>query len=171
MKTRLSMIAIKHILIATDFSETSDAALAYARQLAHMFASTLHVLHVAGNVIEAAVGTEMYAADFVGMQREVEQAAREQLDVVVTDDDRRTLAVRAVVRTSNSPAQEIVAYAKDAKVDLIVLGTHGRGGVAHLFLGSVAERVVRTASCPVLTVRGYVSTSPASRIEEAAVHA
>jgi nucleotide-binding universal stress UspA family protein len=165
------MTTIKHILIATDFSETSDAALAYARQLAHVFGSTLHVLHVAGNVIETAIGTELYAADFVAMQREVEEAAQKQLEVVVTDDDRRTLAARTILRTSNSPAQEIVAYAQEAKVDLIVLGTHGRGGVAHIFLGSVAERVVRTAPCPVLTVRGQVSTSPALRVEDAAAHA
>jgi nucleotide-binding universal stress UspA family protein len=64
-----------------------------------------------------------------------------------------TIGADTVIVTSNSPARSIVAYAKDAQIDLIVLGTHGRGGVAHLFMGSVAERVVRTAPCPVLTVR------------------
>jgi len=57
------------------------------------------------------------------------------------------------VITSNSPSVAIVDYAKQARVDLIVTGTHGRGAVAHLLMGSVAERVVRTAPCPVLTVR------------------
>lgn len=167
----LAMVRLKRILIATDFSETSDAALAYARQLAHAFGSTLHVLHVAGDVLAAAVGTEMYAADFVAMQRDVDEAARKQLDAIVTDEDRHTLAAQAIVRTSNSPAQEIVAYAHDAQIDLIVLGTHGRAGMAHLFLGSVAEHVVRTAACPVLTVRGAVSATVATRTEQTAAHA
>jgi nucleotide-binding universal stress UspA family protein len=57
------------------------------------------------------------------------------------------------MRTSNTPAAEIVSYAKDADVDLVVVGTHGRGALAHMLLGSVAEKVARTAACPVLTVR------------------
>ncbi len=69
------------------------------------------------------------------------------------DEDRALLAARTVIRTSNSPASAIVAYARDANVDLIVMGTHGRGAMAHLVTGSVAERGVRTAPCPVLTVR------------------
>jgi nucleotide-binding universal stress UspA family protein len=68
-------------------------------------------------------------------------------------EDRRDLHSKAVVLTSTTPALSIVQYARDAKVDLIVVGTHGRGAVAHLFLGSVAERVVRMAPCPALTVR------------------
>jgi nucleotide-binding universal stress UspA family protein len=58
-----------------------------------------------------------------------------------------------VIRTSDTPADEIVKYAQAETIDLIVLGTHGRPGVAHLFMGSVAEKVVRTAPCPVLTLR------------------
>ncbi len=165
------MVALKHILIAIDFSETSNAAFFYARQLAYAFRSTLHVLHVAGNVLESAVGTEMYTADFVGMQEEVTEAAHQQLEAVVTDEDRRALNAKAIVRTSNSPAHEIVGYARDAKIDLIVVGTHGRGGLAHAFLGSVAERVVRTAPCPVLTVRGTLSASGTKRTEQVAAHA
>jgi nucleotide-binding universal stress UspA family protein len=58
-----------------------------------------------------------------------------------------------VLRVSGTPALAIVTYAKDANLDLIVMGTHGRGGMAHVLMGSVAEKVVRTAPCPVLTVR------------------
>ena len=71
----------------------------------------------------------------------------------IDDDDRRELHAKTVLVTSVNPAVAIVTYAKDAAVDLIVIGTHGRGGVAHFYMGSVAERVVRTAPCPVLTVR------------------
>jgi len=87
------------------------------------------------------------------LQREVEEAARKQLDAVVTEDDRRELGATGVTLTSASPALAIVSYAKDIKADLMIVGTHGRGAMAHLIMGSVAERVVRTAPCPVLTVR------------------
>jgi len=68
-------------------------------------------------------------------------------------DDRNALHARAVLETSDEPADAIVSYAKQAEINLIVMGTHGRDGLAHLLVGSVAERVVRSASCPVLTVK------------------
>jgi universal stress protein A len=147
------MITLKNILVATDFSEASEVALTYARQLAHAFGSTLHVLHVVGDVMAGAIGNEGYTINFVALQGEVEEAARKLLDAVVTDEDRRTLAAKTIVRTSSAPAQAIMSYAGDAHIDLIVVGTHGRGAMAHLLMGSVAERVVRIASCSVLTVR------------------
>ncbi len=162
---------IKNILVATDFSETSEAAVVYARQLAHAFGSTLHVLHVAGNVMATAVGAEGYTVDFPGLQREVEESAQKQLDALITEEDRRTLSAKAIVLTSNSPAQAVVSYAKDAHVDLIVVGTHGRGGVPRMLIGSVAERVVRTAPCPVLTVRQAVAESALPEVEQVAAHA
>jgi nucleotide-binding universal stress UspA family protein len=75
------------------------------------------------------------------------------LDKRLVDNDPKPLPVRPVVVASNAPALTIVAYAKETGADLIVMGTHGRGPMAHLFMGSVAERVVRLASCPVLVVR------------------
>lgn len=149
-------MTLKNILVATDFSEPSEAALAYARQLAHAFGGTLHVLHVVGNVVNAAIGLDGYTTDFGVLQSEVEQAAGKQLEATITEEDRRTLGAKTVLQTSNAPAHAIVTYARDANIDLIVLGTHGRGGMAHMLLGSVAERVVRTAPCPVLTVRQLV---------------
>jgi Universal stress protein UspA and related nucleotide-binding proteins len=147
------VITLKNVLVAIDFGEASETALAYGRELARMAGATLHVLHVVENVIAGAVGVEGYVTDFASLQREVEESARKQLDSMVTDEDRRTLAAKTVTKTSNSPALSIVSYARDAHIDLIIVGTHGRGGMAHLFMGSVAERVVRTAPCPVLTVR------------------
>jgi nucleotide-binding universal stress UspA family protein len=147
------MANAKTILVATDFSEASAAALAYGRELAHALGSTLHVLHVVGNVVAGAVGIEGYTTDYVALQREVEDGARKHLDTIVTEDDRRALAAKTIVLTSNTPAQSIVSYAKDAGIDLVIVGTHGRGGNEHFAIGSVAERVVRLAPCPVLTVR------------------
>ena len=147
------MITLKNILVATDFGAASDTALAYGRQFARSYGATLHVLHVVENVFAATFGVEGYVTNVAALQREVEESARNQLDAVVTENDRRELGAKAVTMASASPALAIVSYAKDAKVDLVILGTHGRGAMAHMLMGSVAERVVRTAPCPVLTVR------------------
>ena len=147
------MILLKQILVATDFSEPSEAALAYGRELARTFNAALVVLHVADDLAAGVAGADGFVFFDPRLQREVDAAARKQLDALVSDEDRTALSAQAVVRTSSAPAVAIVEYAKHAKVDLIVIGTHGRGGMAHLLMGSVAERVVRTAPCPVLTVR------------------
>ena len=147
------MITLKQILVATDFSEPSDCALTYARALACSFKATLHVVHIVGNVVDAAYGAEGYSVAMPELQQEIEDAARKQLDDLPIDKDERPLPTKRVLLTSNSPAGAIVEYAAKHGIDLIVTGTHGRGAVAHLLLGSVAERVVRTAGCPVLTVR------------------
>jgi nucleotide-binding universal stress UspA family protein len=147
------MITLKNVLVATDFGDAAETALAYGRDFARTFGATLHVIHVVDNVLARVGAGEMYAPDLSNFQREVEESARKQLDGLVTDDDRRTLRAQAITRTSNSPALAISAYAKEAGIDLVVMGTHGRGALAHLVMGSVAERVVRIAPCPVLTVR------------------
>jgi nucleotide-binding universal stress UspA family protein len=147
------MITLKNILVATDFSEPSDAALTYGRALARNFEATLHVVHVVGLVSSAAYGAEGYVAAVPELQQDIEDAARKQLDDRLVDNDARPLPTRRVLITSNAPALAIVEYAGRERIDLIVTGTHGRGAVAHLLMGSVAERVVRTAPCPVLTVR------------------
>lgn len=147
------MVLFKNVLVATDFGEASDLALRYGRALAREFGATLRVLHVTENVFTRGLGSDAYVAAFPQLQREIEQAALKRLDDLVSSEDRTALGAQTICLTSNAPAATIVAYAKDAAVDLIVLGTHGRGAVAHLLVGSVAERVVRTARCPVLTVR------------------
>lgn len=147
------MITLKHILVATDFSEPSDAAVTYGRALARNFNATLHVVHVIGNLSSIVYGAEAYAVGWPELQQEVEDAARKQLADRLVDSDAPPLPTLRVVLTSDAPAAAIVDYAGREHIDLIVTGTHGRGGVAHLLMGSVAERVVRTAPCPVLTVR------------------
>jgi nucleotide-binding universal stress UspA family protein len=147
------MITLKNILVATDFSEPSDAALRYGRALAQNFKATLHVVHVVGQMSSLVYGAEAYAGSIPELQQDVEDAARKQLDDLLVDHDAHPLPTRCILLTSNAPAVAIVDYAGRERIDLIVTGTHGRGGVAHLLMGSVAERVVRTAPCPVLTVR------------------
>ena len=147
------MMTIKNILVATDFGEAADVALRYGRALAERFDGTLHVLHVAQNVYINTMGAADYAAMAPDLQRQIEEGARKQLDVLLIDSDKSGPKTIAVVLTAVSAPMAIVNYAKDHTIDVIVMGTHGRGALAHLLMGSVAERVVRLAPCPVLTVR------------------
>ena len=147
------MVTLKRILIATDFGEAADVAFAYGRELARMFGASLDVLHVVDNVIARGYAGEGYIAMYPDLQREVEDIATKRLNALVCDEDRTKLGALTVIRVSGSPALAIVDYARETRVDLIIMGTHGRGAMAHLLMGSVAERVVRTAPCPVLTVR------------------
>ena len=147
------MVTLKNILVPTDFGEAADAALMYARELAGRFGATLHVIHVAENIFLKAYGAETYGPLAADMQRDLEEAARKQLDELLTDSDGSGPPTKRAILTSGSPSFTIVEYANDNAIDLIVMGTHGRGALAHLVMGSVAERVVRLAPCPVLTVR------------------
>jgi nucleotide-binding universal stress UspA family protein len=147
------MIALKKILVATDFSEPSDAALAYGRELARTFGASLTVLHVVDNILTRTYGVDGVVLADPQFQREIETSAQRQVDASLFDEDRQALGAVGLVITSNSPSAAIVTYARDAAIDLIVMGTHGRGAIAQILMGSVAERVVRMAPCPVLTVR------------------
>jgi len=138
------MIHLKHILVPTDFGEASEAALTYGRALAASFGADLTLLHVTENLFFRPMVT-----DPVTLRAGMIKRLRDRL----TPADLKVLHARAILEISDDPADEIVTYAKSANIDLIVMGTHGRRGAAHLLMGSVAERVVRTASCPVFTVR------------------
>jgi nucleotide-binding universal stress UspA family protein len=147
------MVVIKNILVATDFSEPSGVALAYGRDLARNYHARLHVLHVVEDIMlrySPEVG-------FVGndLERDLEDLARRDLDALIRDDDRTELGAVAVTTRGLNAADTIVAYAKANQIDLIVTGTHGRGAVQHFLMGSVAERIVRTAPCPVLSVHTH----------------
>jgi nucleotide-binding universal stress UspA family protein len=140
------------ILVPIDFSPPSEAALARGRELANTFSAALHLIHIAKNpFLRAAVGD----------RRSLEEAPLHWLQDRLTDADRRRGAV-AVVEQSDEPAHEILRYATSANIDLIVIGTHGRTGLARLALGSVAEAVVRAAPCPVLTVHSVESATRAA---------
>jgi len=146
------MIVLDRILVPTDFSEASGCALRYGRALSAAFGSALHVLHVVENLVAHAWTAEVYVTALPGLLDEVARDAEKRLAALVTDDDRTRFGARATVLTG-SPSAEIVRYAQANTIDLIVMGTHGRGVVEHMLIGSVAEKVVRKASCPVLTVR------------------
>src|SRR6185503_8247817 len=145
------MITLKNVLVATDFGDIADAALLYGRQVAGKFGATLHVLHVADSIFTKAFGPET-SVFLPTLQTDIEDAARKRLAELLIDTDRSGPPAKPVVLTSSAPAIAIVDYAKSNDIDLIVMGTHGYKAIEHMFMGSVAERVVRMAPCPVLTI-------------------
>jgi nucleotide-binding universal stress UspA family protein len=148
-----AMTRITRILVPTDFSATSDAALAFARRFAARFGAPLHLVHAFDDPFTtAAFAAEMYTPLPLSMRDEMVRNLRQQLVERLAGDTSPVNGTGEVV--TGTTATSIVDYARFIEADLIVMGTHGRSGVAHLLLGSVAERVVRTAECPVLTVRG-----------------
>jgi nucleotide-binding universal stress UspA family protein len=151
MKEVTPMFAPKRILVPVDFSEPSTRALMHAIAMAEQFGASLDVLHVVPNpYVDDPAGLYLpLPATYVN---DLMNDARKRLDDLLDSVDHQRLRARPIVKAGD-PLRQVVEYARDESMDLIVLGTHGRSGVAHLFLGSVAERVVRTAPCPVLTVR------------------
>lgn len=145
------MIELKRILLPTDFSDNASVATRYACGLAERFSAELHLLH-------AIVSHPAATPEFIGglalssYVKESRAAVEAALGEVLDPDWEQG---RSVVRTivDGAPFLEIIHYARDNAIDLIVMGTHGRSGLPHIILGSVAERVVRKAPCPVLTVR------------------
>jgi nucleotide-binding universal stress UspA family protein len=146
------MLTIKNVLIATDFSECSEAALAYGRDLAIMFGARIHVMHVL-DVPAADAFTAGYVMSIPRDWENREASAKKRLEALLSDDDRRLRDAKTVLVRLDVPSHAIVDYAASEPIDLIVMGTHGRRALAHVVMGSVAEKVVRTAPCPVLTVR------------------
>jgi len=149
------VIGIKNILVATDFGEPAEAALRYGEELARKFGASLHVLHVVDDVGAHASVASGLPISVDDVQHQLEADARRTLESQITEPDRSALGATLVTLTSSTPALAILAYARDAEIDLIIVGTHGRHGLSHFFLGSVAQHVSRSASCPVLTVRAH----------------
>lgn len=145
---------ITHILVPMDFSPGSDAALAWARDLAQQCGARLTLLHVVTD--PRAVGfmtPEVYVPAVPETQQRMLREAKERLERAIPEDERGRFAVTVDARLGDV-AENILEAAREQHADLIVMGTHGRHGLAHLLLGSVAERVLRNASCPVLTTHG-----------------
>lgn len=151
---------IRKILCPVDFSEGSKAALAHAAMMAARFDAAIDLFHVreaapydmAGDVIRAESAPE-------GLAGQARTELTERLLVMIEEVAGAERARITPVVASGYPAQSILGRLEDGGYDLAVLGTAGRKGVAHLLMGSVAERVVRSAPCPVLTIRARTEPS------------
>ncbi|MEK7368220.1 MAG: universal stress protein [Planctomycetota bacterium] len=142
------MIKIKTILCPIDYSKGSLAALDYALHFALREAARLYLMHVIDvRYLEGYTPLEVVSPDSETINR-----IKEELGERVPGDVRKKIRVETIV-TVGIPVLEIVNTAKEKEVDVIIMGTHGRTGIAHVIMGSVAENVVRRAHCPVLTVR------------------
>lgn len=145
------MIRIQKILVGLDFSEHSEIALKYAAEFARAFNAEViacYVVEPNDMLSQVPPGGEFYFPPNLGQMQQ--EAAEKECNRLLGESG---IARSRVITPSGTPFLELVRAAKEEDVDLIVLGTHGRGAVAHLLMGSVAERVVRKAPCPVLTVR------------------
>jgi nucleotide-binding universal stress UspA family protein len=149
------MIAIRTILLPTDGSECSGKAQAYALSFARQYGARVVALHVIdrrweeqARVAFVEVGQDLTQKIQVGYEEE----ARRILQEVADAGGKAGVSVETKVLTG-IPFEEIVRTGNEVSADLIIMGTHGRSGMSHLLLGSVAEKVVRKAPCPVLTVR------------------
>ena len=143
----LPELKLKKVLLPVDFSECSQKALQYALSFARQFQAEVLLLHVVETVYPP---PELVVLDSAALDHRVRDAAERQL--AAWSKEISGVRARALIR-SGVPHHEIVAAAEENNIDLIILGTHGRSGMAHLFLGSTAERVVRRAPCPVMVVR------------------
>jgi nucleotide-binding universal stress UspA family protein len=146
---------LQHILVCHDFSETADPALAYAVSIAEKFRARITILHAYER--PAYSFPESLVEDF-DFETKIDRAARKALDAVAARARRGGIEIAVKLRMG-TPWKEIVAAAEESRVDLVVMGTHGRRGVARALLGSVAEKVVRCAPCAVLTVHGSASVT------------
>src|SRR5437899_1098204 len=143
------MIDLHRILVPTDFSKHSQVALNYATAFAEKFGAELYLLHVVQDLA-------LFIPDMVTVTpplgptvEQLTAAVRAAFDRLVEENKLDRFPLHREVR-EGTPFYEIIRYGKENDIDLIVMGTHGHSGLAHMLLGSVAEKVVRKAPCPVL---------------------
>ncbi|PSQ03885.1 stress response protein [Halobacteriales archaeon QS_6_71_20] len=137
------------ILVPTDGSDGVERAVRHAVDLAVRHGATVHALYVVNSASYAGMPME---SSWEGIDELLRSDAEDAVSLVEAVGDDHDVPVETAI-VDGSPSAEIVRYAEDADCDLVVMGTHGRGGIDRLLLGSVAEKVVRASSVPVLTVR------------------
>ena len=146
-----SPITLRKILVPIDFSDYSKKALRYAVPFARQFNATIYLLYV--------VEPTIYPADFsfgqIGMpnvENELRTKGEQELQELIKNEIKGAVPSEAFVKVG-LPFVEVVSFAKDEKIELIIVATHGHSGVEHVLFGSTAEKIVRKAPCPVLVVR------------------
>ncbi len=143
----------KKILVCTDFSENSLPARQCAVEWAKAFGAELAILHVVNSrFFGYPTFADRVPVEMALIQKNIEEGVLEELESIADECSKDLSSVQSHSRTG-SPAEEIIRFADEESMDLIIMGTHGWTGVRHLILGSTAENVVRTANCPVLSVR------------------
>lgn len=147
-----SPFKLSKILVPIDFSDCSKKALQYALPFAKQFGAAITLLHVVR--VNYPIGAEFGAMDFPLLESDLRKSAEKQLADLAEKEIPQSVTAENLVRTGQE-VMEIIAAAKKLESDLIIISTHGRTGLKHILLGSVAENVVRYAPCPVLVVREH----------------
>jgi len=145
------MKQFQKILVAIDFSENSDYAFNYALELAKQFNGELTVMHVINEPVDLR-GFYVPHISFEQLEKEIEEGANKMMEQFCSSQMEGFTNYKTAI-VSGIPYEEIIRKSEEIGTSLIVMGTHGRTGLDHLIFGSTAERVVRSASCPVLTIR------------------
>lgn len=146
------MISLNRILFPTDFSEFSLHALKYAQSFAEAYKAEIHILHIVDEASLYWMAMGPNSLPIGPSSEELLDVARKEMADFLSEHLAESKNIQSEVALGR-PFSEIIRYARDTKIDLIVLCTHGRSGLQHALLGSVTEKVVRKAPCPVLTVR------------------
>ena len=145
------MKEFKTILFANDFAETSDEVFDYALSLARKYGARLLIVHVINEPVDLR-GFYVPHISFENLEKEIIEGAEKMMDKFCRTKIKDFPDYESMI-LSGIPYEEIIKKAEEARASLIVMGTHGRRGLDHMLFGSTAERVVRGAGCPVLTVR------------------
>ena len=142
----------KKILFCTDFSENSEPAGQYAAEYAAVFDADLSIVHVIDSWAGYPWYTEGAPQNILTVVKHLEELTTVKLEQVAKELGKKKESVKTFL-SNGVPAEEIVRVAEQESIDLIIMGTHGWSGVRHMLLGSVAEKILRAAPCPVLVVK------------------
>lgn len=151
-----------HLLVPTDFSASADAALNHAVTMAERFQATIHLLHVVNDPGAGLYGLGDAKAQIDRLKARAESQAQQRLQDIVQDTAAVDIHTNVAQRVDVGVADAIQEYVGTQNIDLVVMGTHGRGGLGRLVLGSVANTLIRRSTCPVMTVRERDKASDAS---------
>ncbi len=139
------------ILVPLDFSDYTEEIMNVATRVAQKFSSTIHLLHVIPNMdYFTPYESFLSAENLISVQRDIEREV--ERDMAEVAKNITNIPITKAIHTGVA-FLEIIDYVRAEKIDLVVMGTHGRGGLEHILIGSVAEKVVRKSPCPVLTIR------------------
>lgn len=145
------MFNLKNIIVPTDFSKLSFSALEYARDLAELMDATIHLIHVQDNSLQFMTKRDSNISE-EEMMKSITEKTRLQLKGV-SDEIKEESSIKILeILRQGVDYEEIIRYSKEAGGDMIVIATHGRTGIFHTLLGSVAEKVIRYSKCPVLVI-------------------
>lgn len=149
-------MTLDNILIPTDFSACADHALSHAVELADRFDADLHILHVVNELDPDWYGITDAQERAVKLREQIKTEARERLRKIAPEKDEYTFSTTVSLQLSFDVADSIHEYVDERDIDLVVMGTHGRRGIDRLMLGNVANKLIRHAPCPVMTIREEV---------------